>query len=1503
MDPWNWTVDDVVLNLCHSRELWSDRATATLPEPKQFEEILRENDIDGPTLLEDVDKTSLASELGIKSVGQRSSIVLAITKLRIVSKSYTEKHGWDQLTRAGSASDSMSNFLRPNSVESGNTSTLQIRPEVNDVKAAGDPFVDAEKGKIKRRRVEPTHVQEPAPARTFAPLSKAEGRPTQGSVSLDDIFYGYRQQGDEMGDSDSENDFTYTRDKMCTHQTRKMIANRLKHSFLQHPLVLDSERTVIYPYPERLVLPNNKRSATMIKTQAGKVSMTKCDAVTLEDAPMGNEGGENSEWDFLIQRYPPKHDDEGLPLYNDSGSEGEYEGSLVDELEVEDDERDKKQESKKKELTSDQVDELIALAIDEIIGIWREKKLPHRKRIAWKTWHECQGRKRTTVVQATKFEMERLERRLSNLKRQIHTHTWTNSAEVRNQCGILDQTVSDKLDLQWKLELWTMDEPPRQIKSITKTQKTAKPPPDNDADESLGSESEHMGDFIESDDGHGIDDHKIGDDPSYRDLSRNLSGFESHLGNDAEQQARATIREANDNNILKEEDENMEDVATHNTVTGQCEVIDLTFSSPAGMSPEPTNLRPTSSTLDSPDISPEQTDQESTTPRYDPFPLESSLSEIAEWTYKELEHGPDRKRLVLKLLCELDIDTRRAFVRRINLLPNEGFHALERMLDEALDCVRSGSVRLKGLNEQDSRRVKALGRLYLCWMKGGRQFMDQFSLVSDKHYEEARVSIWDHTDPANWAQFLKDAMNPEGPFAGDIKSEDTEEPTPMKRGKPLQKNQTGVELRQQARDRLKHAISRRALRKASPTQRVSEASFRYIVNANADHPIYIHERVSKFLKPHQVEGVRFMWRELIDVSSTGGLPQGCLLAHTMGLGKTLQTITLLLTLASASISEDVGIASQIPEMLKDRRTLILCPAHLVENWKDELDCWAPGESATLGHIFDMSSQTTSVDIRLETIRSWISDRGILIISYEMFRNLTGGGQKKSSAGGTQKKSAASGTQKRKKQAVDEETQLQFRDWLLNGPSIVVADEAHRLKNQDGSLGSLVTEFGTKSRVALTASPLANNLQEYFAMVDWIAPQYLGSQSEFIATYQKPIEEGLYNDSTLPARHESHSMLDRLKRIIEPKVSRADMSVLKDTLEPKTEFVIKVSLTAIQKLAYSKFLELIRRGEGEISNTRFWHWIALLGLLCVHPMPFYIKLEEYHKNGSYQVKKTSNAFDAPLAPSGLDEAEDPGENLQAVEVPQGMYETFRDLFSINITNLQSSSLSHKLECIAQILQESKGESVLIFSHHLHTLRHLEAWVKSSGLASKTASLNGESKDRHTLAKAFNDGKYDILFVSTRAGGTGINLQRASRVILMDLQFNPQHEEQAIGRAFRLGQTKRVYVYRLITYGTFEEELYKRAWFKRQLSGSVVDNKKMESRAARPKDYLFEPVDKGGQDLDPFKGTDSVLDAVLGSYVGSAIREIERTESLREAATGEGDEIFNKAEYPRGSQAFR
>lgn len=138
----------------------------------------------------------------------------------------------------------------------------------------------------------------------------------------------------------------------------------------------------------------------------------------------------------------------------------------------------------------------------------------------------------------------------------------------------------------------------------------------------------------------------------------------------------------------------------------------------------------------------------------------------------------------------------------------------------------------------------------------------------------------------------------------------------------------------------------------------------------------------------------------------------------------------------------------------------------------------------------------------------------------------------------------------------------------------------------------LNQIKTKSRIALTGSPLNNNLQEYYTLVDWIAPGYLGTSTEFKATYEEPIREGLYQDSTASQKRESLKRLKALELEMEPKVHRANVSVLHNDLRGKSEFVIRVPLTRLQDEAYNIYVEgmraAIRGGEPRVATL--WSWL-------------------------------------------------------------------------------------------------------------------------------------------------------------------------------------------------------------------------------------------------------------------------------------------------------------------------
>ncbi len=212
---------------------------------------------------------------------------------------------------------------------------------------------------------------------------------------------------------------------------------------------------------------------------------------------------------------------------------------------------------------------------------------------------------------------------------------------------------------------------------------------------------------------------------------------------------------------------------------------------------------------------------------------------------------------------------------------------------------------------------------------------------------------------------------------------------------------------------------------------------------------------------------------------------------------------------------------------------------------------------------------------------------------------------------------------------------------------------------------------------------------------------------------------------------------------------------------------------------------------------------------------------------------------------------------------------------------------------QILKKSKkaGDRVLVFSQSIPTLNYLEDLFKRAN--KKFIRLDGNTKmsERATYLKLFNKGKFDVFLISTKAGGLGFNLQGANRVVIFDFNFNPQWEEQAIGRSYRIGQEKPVFVYRFIAGGTFEEKLFNQAVFKTQLAFKVVEKKNTKNFAQRRMDYLFKPKAVPQEDLVEHEGKDTVLDEILNELAAHGpeecyIRKIIAAETLQHPA----DEIL-------------
>ncbi|KAK3333630.1 P-loop containing nucleoside triphosphate hydrolase protein [Cercophora scortea] len=619
---------------------------------------------------------------------------------------------------------------------------------------------------------------------------------------------------------------------------------------------------------------------------------------------------------------------------------------------------------------------------------------------------------------------------------------------------------------------------------------------------------------------------------------------------------------------------------------------------------------------------------------------------------------------------------------------------------------------------------------------------------------------------------------------------------------------------------------RRLLRAQLADGTVAGDNPRLIVNETKESDkqalIYVNENIGRRIKDHQIDGVRFMWNQVVVESK---VRQGCLLAHTMGLGKTMQVITLLVVIAEASRSTDPSVYSQIPENLRESKTLILCPPGLVDNWLDEILLWAPKD--LLGGLFKLDAAAPAKN-RPQIIRQWASEGGVLVAGYPMFSNLYFG---------------------------DDNS---MRQLLEDTPTIVIGDEAHQLKNPDSQRHQSTANFKTMSRIAMTGSPLTKNVMDYYAMINWVAPNYLADKAEFVERFSKPIAEGLWAESNSTQKKTARKMLHVLNATVEPKVHRKDIQVLFNELPTKKEFIITLPLTPVQSRAYGAYVKMIQDpqlGEQLKGQTKIWSLVSTLTNLLAHPQVF----KESLLNRNAKTKKENT-----------------------LEYPKELFEAA--LATVSFPAVADTSHSNKIKVLIRILDECKiiGDRVLVFSHSIPTLDYLENIMK--GQNRKYKRLDGDTpiSVRQEATKEFNtDPSMEVYLISTKAGGVGLNIFGANRVVIFDFKYTPADEQQAIGRAYRIGQTKPVYVYWLKVGGTFTDKLHNNAVFKTQLASRVVDKKTPTPLAQKTGDYFTMPTIPEQKDLTKKFGHDTILDALLNTKSDDfkgVIRDVTSTETF-------------------------
>ncbi|MEU9120685.1 DEAD/DEAH box helicase [Streptomyces sp. NPDC048506] len=413
------------------------------------------------------------------------------------------------------------------------------------------------------------------------------------------------------------------------------------------------------------------------------------------------------------------------------------------------------------------------------------------------------------------------------------------------------------------------------------------------------------------------------------------------------------------------------------------------------------------------------------------------------------------------------------------------------------------------------------------------------------------------------------------------------------------------------------------------------------------------------------------------------------------------------------LADDMGLGKTLTVIALHRHrrptapVLVVCPASLLGNWQREIERFAPGTPVRRFHGTGRS---------LDDLGG-----GFVLTTY-----------------GTMRSSAA---------------QLAARSWAW-----VVADEAQHVKNPRSSTARALRDIKAPARIALTGTPVENNLSELWALLDWTTPGLLGPLKTFRALHAREVEGGEDPEAT-----------ERLARLVRPFILRrkkSDPGIVPE-LPPKTETDHPVALgreqAALYRAVVRETLARIETAEGIARRGLVMKLLTALKQICNHPAQY---LKE--------------------AAPGL------------------------------------AARSGKLELLDELLDTilAEGGATLIFTQYVDMARLLERHLAARGVPAQLLHGGTPVAERERMVDRFQSGQAPVFLLSLKAAGTGLNLTRAGHVIHYDRWWNPAVEEQATDRAYRIGQTQPVQVHRLIAEGTVEDNIAQLLSAKRALADAVL-----------------------------------------------------------------------------------
>mmetsp|Transcript_7727 Transcript_7727/g.12495 ORF Transcript_7727/g.12495 Transcript_7727/m.12495 type:complete len:909 (-) Transcript_7727:77-2803(-) len=550
-----------------------------------------------------------------------------------------------------------------------------------------------------------------------------------------------------------------------------------------------------------------------------------------------------------------------------------------------------------------------------------------------------------------------------------------------------------------------------------------------------------------------------------------------------------------------------------------------------------------------------------------------------------------------------------------------------------------------------------------------------------------------------------------------------------------------------------------------------------VYETNEGHSVTIEPVLGKFLREHQREGIQFLFECIAGLRPYGG--QGCILADDMGLGKTLQSITLIYTVLRQGLEPEKPLA---------KRVIVVTPTSLVRNWDNEIDKWLKGRVRCLALAESNRQEIVKRIKQFTTTRSY----DVLVLSYDTFR---------------------------------------LNAELFKSESacdLLICDEAHRLKNDQTKTSLALDSLHCKRRVLLSGTPMQNDLEEFFAMVNFCNPEVLGTVSAFRKKYQNPILIGREPDATDEEVKKSEQRSQELSDIVNQFILRRTNSLLSKHLPPKLTQVVCINMTKMQKnmynhMIYSRFASDDENKQTSKVSAQALASINSLKKLCNHPQLLYQRECKYGKQASKGKQAYGLDTINQFFPEGFDSHGHSRRGRGASASPG--FPTASSKHS----NVEWSGKFLICQRLLSAMRQETDDRMVIVSNYTQTLDIFAQMCKEHNFPFVRLDGSSSAKKRQAMVDRLNDPTDDVFvfLLSSKAGGCGLNLIGANRLILFDPDWNPATDKQAAARVWRDGQKKRTYVYRFLATGSIEEKIFQRQLSKEGLQSVVADDQSLES----------------------------------------------------------------------------